>query len=213
MNDSFIFYKSYHEAIQCLPEEIQLEAYKAICEYAITGEEPEGCNPIVKAIFKMAKPTVESNLARRENGKLGGAPKGNQNARKTSAVENKNNLKTTKNNHRLILKQPNVNVNDNVNANENVNVNYGELGNVRLTAEQYHTLKTKHSNIDDAIEVLDTWLGTSGSKHKNKNHYAYFKENSWVWDRVSQLPAKQNDDWLERLEREGNNETANQVSI
>lgn len=60
----------------------------------------------------------------------------------------------------------------------------GELGNVSLTDEQYKTLSARYSNIDDAIEVLDTWLGTSGGKYKNKNHFAYFKSNSWVWERV-----------------------------
>ena len=61
---------------------------------------------------------------------------------------------------------------------------FGELGYVRLTDEQYTTLKEKYPNLDEAIEVLDTWLGTNGSKHRNKNHYAYFKQNSWVWERV-----------------------------
>ena len=64
---------------------------------------------------------------------------------------------------------------------------YGELGYVRLTAEQHDTLKEKYPNLDDAIEVLDTWLGTTGSKHRNKNHYAYFKQNSWVWERVGEM--------------------------
>ena len=144
MNESFIFYKSYHEAIQCLPSDMQLEAYKAICEYAITGVEPEGCNPIVTAIFKMAKPTVESNLARRENGKLGGAPKGNQNAKK----QPKNNLKTTKNNHRLIKKQPNVNVNVNVNDNVNENVNLNNKGGNTTTVENILNCRDDSNAVD-----------------------------------------------------------------
>jgi hypothetical protein len=63
---------------------------------------------------------------------------------------------------------------------------FGELGFVRLTDEQHTTLKEKYPNLDDAIEVLDTWLGTTGSKHRNKNHYAYFKANSWVWERLEE---------------------------
>ena len=61
---------------------------------------------------------------------------------------------------------------------------YGELGYVRLTPEQYTTLKAKYPNFEAGVEVLDTWLGTTGSKHRNKNHFAYFKSNSWVWERV-----------------------------
>ena len=69
---------------------------------------------------------------------------------------------------------------------------YGELGYVRLTPEQYNTLKTKYPNFESAVEVLDTWLGTTGSKHRNKNHFAYFKSNSWVWERVSGDSEKKN---------------------
>ena len=79
--------------------------------------------------------------------------------------------------------------------------NYGELLNVRLTEEQYNYLKEKNTNLDEAIEVLDTWLGTSGSKNKNKNHYAYFKANSWVWERVKPKQENKCDtSWLDKYE-------------
>lgn len=61
------------------------------------------------------------------------------------------------------------------------NNRYGECKNVLLTEEQYNKLIAENDNFDLAVERLDTWLGTSGSKYKNKNHYAYFKSNSWVW--------------------------------
>lgn len=61
------------------------------------------------------------------------------------------------------------------------NNRYGECKNVLLTEEQYNKLLAENDNFDLAVERLDTWLGTSGSKYKNKNHYAYFKSNSWVW--------------------------------
>lgn len=61
------------------------------------------------------------------------------------------------------------------------NNRYGECKNVLLTEEQYNKLLAENDNLDLAIEKLDTWLGTSGGKNRNKNHYAYFKSNSWVW--------------------------------
>lgn len=76
--------------------------------------------------------------------------------------------------------------NDNKKTKENKNNNYGELGNVKLTEEQYKILSDKYTNLDLAIEKLDTWLGTSGSKNKNKNHFAYFKSNSWVWENLKE---------------------------
>ena len=63
-------------------------------------------------------------------------------------------------------------------------ISLGELGNVKLTQEQYNILKEKYSApvLNFAIDKLDTWLGTTGTKHNTKNHYAYFKANSWVWE-------------------------------
>ena len=37
--DSFIFYRSFLEAIKCMPSEVQAEIYPAIVEYALNGKE------------------------------------------------------------------------------------------------------------------------------------------------------------------------------
>lgn len=181
MNESFVFYASYHEAIQCLPEDIQLEAYKSICEYAITGIEPEGCNPIVRAIFKMAKPTVKSSLARRENGKLGGAPKGNQNARKTTKVEEENNLKNNQNNHRLISKQPNVNVNVNVNEDVNVdeNVNSEKESEKEKVADATNTQKQKVFK-KPSLEEIKSFCDENNLSLNVQDFFDYYTSNGWM---------------------------------
>ena len=77
---------------------------------------------------------------------------------------------------------------------------YGTLENVILTEDEYNKLKEKHTNIDDAIEELDTWLGKNSKSAKEasgQNHYAYFKENSWVWEKL-----KENNQPTERLSAE-----------
>lgn len=94
------------------------------------------------------------------------------------------------------------NVENDVKVNTSKQKKYGELGYVLLREDQYNDLKEKHANIDVAIEILDTWLGTSGSKNRYKNHYAYFKINSWVWDRVKDQQARLPDDdrsWLDAI--------------
>lgn len=197
-NKALWIFPNIRESVNCLPDELKGEAYRAMIEYGF-GEEvkTDSMHPMVKMAFELAKPFL------RLRG-VAGAPQGNQNAKK----EEKNNIENNieKQSKTILNEQKNNsfnNHNDNKNDNNNKNENskYGELGYVRLTPEQYTHLKEKHPNIDDAIEVLDTWLGTSGSKHRNKNHYAYFKENSWVWERLAetkqQQPAKQERDWSE----------------
>ena len=113
---------------------------------------------------------------------------------KTYWGEHKLSLSNTYDEHKVNLLKDKDKDKDKVKNKVKVNDNnkYGELKNVCLSEDQYNTLSEKYDNLDDAIEVLDTWLGTSGSKHKNKNHFAYFKANSWVWDRVRECPAIKN---------------------
>lgn len=70
MRDGFIFYASFYEAIEELDETDQLEVYKAICQYALTGELPQ-CKGAARAIMKLVQPQIDANNKRRENGKKG----------------------------------------------------------------------------------------------------------------------------------------------
>lgn len=38
--DSFVFYRSFFEAIKRMPPDVQTEVYPAIVEYALDGKEP-----------------------------------------------------------------------------------------------------------------------------------------------------------------------------
>ena len=102
--DSFIFYRSFFEAICELPKEDQADSYNAIMQYALNQEEVE-LKGISKAIFSLVKPQLDANYKKYENGK--------QSKSKARAKQKQNESKT----------ETNVNVNENVNDNENVNVN------------------------------------------------------------------------------------------
>lgn len=102
MADGFTFFVSYYEGLKQVPEEYRLEAYEAIMDYVFEGVEPsDNVSPWVQIVFRMAKPTIDSGLTSKENGKKGGAPKGNKNAKKSeeieeiTEIEEENNLKTT----------------------------------------------------------------------------------------------------------------------
>lgn len=116
---SFVMYDSFLEAMKHLNDAEFRECVLRIRDYALEGVDEESISPMVNVIMAMAKPNLDSARRRymasvengkkgAEFGKLGGAPKGNQNARK-------NNPKST-------LKQPlDVDVNDDVEVDENVN--------------------------------------------------------------------------------------------
>ena len=115
--DSFVFYSSFLKAIRAIKKrDIQAELALAIIEYGITGETAE-CGEMVSMAMELIKPQLEANNQKYINGLKGGAPKGNQNAKKEKE-QPKNNQKTTEEQPKNNQKQPNENVNDNVNVNE-----------------------------------------------------------------------------------------------
>ena len=80
MRDSVVFYRSFYEAMKELPETDQAAIYNALFAYALDGEEPQ-LSGVQSAIFKLMRPSIDSNNQRYENGckgaefgKLGGRP-------------------------------------------------------------------------------------------------------------------------------------------
>ena len=114
MRDSVVFYRSFWEAIKEADPPDQLAAYNAIFDYALDGIEPNVTGAAAVA-FIMAKPQIDANNRRYENGKkgakygkLGGRPRKEKNPKKTPKKPQENPTET-----------PNVNVNENVNVNVN----------------------------------------------------------------------------------------------
>lgn len=87
---SFSFYRNYYELIKCLPDEDRLDLYDAILNYVFEDIEPNFDN-LKKGIWINLKMPLDTSKNNAENGKRGGAPKGNKNAIK----QPKNNRKTT----------------------------------------------------------------------------------------------------------------------
>ena len=101
MRDSFIFYRSFSEALAEADDATQLRLYKAITVYALSKEEPTLKDATERIIWRLVKPVLDANWQRFENGCKGGAPIGNLNAKKTTEKQPTNNRETTN-------KQPNI---------------------------------------------------------------------------------------------------------
>ena len=130
---SFVFYDSFLSAMKHLNDAEFRECVLKIRDYALEGIDEESESPMVNVIMELAKPNLDSARRRymasvengkkgAEFGKLGGAPKGNQNARK--------------NNPQSTPKQPlDVDVNDDVEVDENEEVNVNEKVDVEVDAD------------------------------------------------------------------------------
>ena len=73
MRDSVVFYRSFWEAIKQLPEKERLESITAILEYGLDEIEPKSAG-VASAMFLMAKPQIDANNRRYQNGTKGGRP-------------------------------------------------------------------------------------------------------------------------------------------
>ena len=75
--DNFVFYRSWWEAINMMPEYRQLEAYKALIEFGCTRKLPDmtDCCESTKMLITLIAPTIQLNHERWMNGKKGGRKK------------------------------------------------------------------------------------------------------------------------------------------
>lgn len=150
MRDSFVFYRSFYDAIKGLPRDIQGEIYTAIMEYGLYGKETENLKPIAQSIFTLIQPQIEANNKRFENGKKGaeygvrgGRPKKN-NPKETPKKPQENPKETP-------------NVNDNVNVNDISNTDVLDITRTRVKTQNIVTDIREHSDI-----LLDKLQATHG---------------------------------------------------
>ena len=192
MRDSSIFYRSFYEAINDLPEENQLAVYKSIFEYTLNFNEIP-LTGISKTIFTLIKPQLDANNKKFANGKKGGRPiEEKQTETKKEPKENQTETKTKTN--------ENVNENDNEKENENKNKlpptafsmyrSLLDLGAEKtLINDWLKVRKTKKAT--NTKTALDGFI--SQVKKSNKDLNSVLKiciENSWSGFKVS---------WLENL--------------
>ena len=179
--DSFIFYRSFYEAIKEIPEAEQLKVYKAITEYALNQNEIE-IEGVSKAIFTLIRPQLDANFQKYLNGK-----KSKQNKSKIEASYKQSKSKSG--------------TNVNVNVNENVNVNVNDNDNVNVDVSDscvdglQEVIKFYEQNIGPvtpySLDILSDFLSEMNfdviifamqiSVEANARNIAYIKSilNSW----------------------------------
>ncbi len=132
MRESFVFFKSFFEAIEEIPAKYQPDIYAAVCRYSLYGEIPE-LTGVAKALFILMKANLDASekkyIAAIENGKKGGRPKKDterseeteENHTETEIKPGCNPIETqekTNENPTVTETKPN----DNLNENDNVTV-------------------------------------------------------------------------------------------
>lgn len=182
--DSFIFYRSFYEAISELPKENQADTYDAIMQYALNQKEIE-LTGISKAIFSLVKPQLDANYKKYENGK--------QKKSKKEAKVKQNESKAETN----VNDNENVNVNENVNDNDNDNVSDSCVDGLQGVIDFYNNnigflspygLKILESYAKDLSSELVIYA-MQISVENNKKTISYIKAilNNWTKANIKTL--------------------------
>lgn len=194
MRESIVFYRSFYEAIKELPAEEFRNAVMAIMEYGLNDSEID-TSGVAKAILIMAKPQIDKNNKRYENGLKGGTkPKQNQNGTKTEPNPNQTVTKVeptpNQNGTKAEPKRTNPEPNDNDNVNDNVNdIKESEEKNPRFyppTLEELKKYIADNKYNVDPERFIDYY--TANGWTVGKNRMKDWKAAVRNWDR-SQKPG------------------------
>ena len=176
--DSFIFYKSFYEAIKELPESEQNLVLNSIMEYHFLGKE-KSLSGIPSAIWQLIRPQLDSNNRKYING-----------------LQPKNRSKTeAKDKQKISKTEANVNVNENDNVNEATKKYFFNGDNFNINIKQSELWLSKFNGYDERslFEKLETIDGYySGVKKKPQN--IFFSVSNWVEKDEPPKPVKFNQD-------------------
>ena len=139
IKDSFIFYRSFAEAIDDLPDNEQLLLYRAMKEYALNNKKIE-LSGTAKTLWKLIEPQISANNRRFETGTKGGRPPkktASTTEEKTTGYETEKPSVSEEKTTGYETEKPNVNVNVNENVNENDNENVNENDNENVNGVSF----------------------------------------------------------------------------
>lgn len=150
--ESFIFYRSFFEAIEELDDKKRLKMYDSISKLALKNEETEDLKGICKQLFTLIRPQISANNKRYEDGKKGGRPKQEITTGYSQKKPNKN-----------------------VNVNEKVNVNVegeckGETDDENISPPA--PTISDDLNIEEFKADLKNWHGSLANVHLTEKQHA-----------------------------------------
>lgn len=153
--DHFTFYKNYYDIIKYLNDEQKVLIVNAILEFMFEDKEPK-LEGLLLGIWNNIKMPLNTTKNKVIKGKKGGAPKGNNNAKKTTKKQPKNNLETTKKQANNISVSVSVSNSDSV-SNKVIN-KLNELNNSKYKSTSEETQKLIRGRLEEGYTEEDLLL-------------------------------------------------------
>lgn len=181
--DTYIFYRSFHEALSELDIKEYGKIMYAINEYALNQNEEKvnALSGITKALWTLIKPQIDANLRRREigsrnaeYGKLGGRPRKEKTP--MGLLEETPSGLSEKTPMGFSTETPNVNVNDNVN--KNVKENLNKKDNVNVNGKTNTNTDTDTNTIPTLNDVRE-YIKNENLSVEAEKFYTYYQAREW----------------------------------
>lgn len=192
--ESFVFYKSFYEAIKDVPKKHRTVIYEAVFAYVFESKEPT-LSGVPSAIWKLIQPQLDAASIRYENAKKGGeygklgaehGKKGGRPKKEKTPLKGDTESKT---------ENPlNVNVNENVNENVNVNVNAPDGGSDTDTQKHFPT-----------YGEIDLYCIQNGIRTDVKKFFDYNSGRGWPMEWKSALALWVKKDSEKKEDKKNNN--------
>lgn len=173
--DTYIFYRSFHEALSELDIKEYGKLMYAINEYALNQNEEKvnALSGTTKAFWTLIKPQIDANLRRREigsknaeYGKLGGRPRKEKTP--MGLLE-----KTPMG---FSTETPNININNNVN--KNVKENLNKKDNVNVNGKTDTNTDTDTNTIPTLNDVRE-YIQNENLSVEAEKFYTYYQARNW----------------------------------
>ena len=152
MNESFVFYKSFFDAMQILDDKSKIDFINSICLLAFEEDNSEVLNQasdVVKALYFIASENIKASIRNRNNGSKGGTKKGLN-----------------------YLNSENTPLNTPLNSGVNTNVNVNDTDTETVTVNVNDTSEN-HINIDSPslnINSIKSWCEKETVNSKSKRN-------------------------------------------
>ena len=165
----FVVFKSWGDAIEGLPGEVRLEIYDALFKYGVTGKFPENLSVVANALMVVFSGGMDRAFEKYqsciENGKKGGAPTGNANAKKQP--------KSTENNPNQPYKEKKSEVNK---SKENT---HKEI--TAPTFDEVNAFACERGR-SDLTKIFFDYFTAGGWKDKDGNRVTNWRQKFITWE-------------------------------
>ena len=161
MRDSFVFYRSFYEALKGMDKNVQADCLMALAQYALDGDMPT-LTPEVRMFMTLAKQQIDANNQKFVNGSKGGRPKRINNQTETKTEPKENQMETG-------IKQKEKNKNTPLNPQEEKNKIYPPLTLKGVVPPNKKSpKKISFSDVLDWESLFDYWESwKKGGRYKN----------------------------------------------